>query len=65
MPLVRDAIDGGRPLMKTIRVFVSAAGDVQKERHLADRVMRSIAAEFNVAMSTSSYFQRLAEDTLP
>ena len=61
MPMVRDAIDGGRPLMKTIRVFVSSAGDVQKERHLADRVMRSIAAEFNVAVSASSYFQRLAE----
>jgi len=63
MPMVRDAIDGGRPLMKTIRVFVSAAGDVQKERHLADRVMRSIAAEFNVAVSaSSSNFQRLAEE---
>src|SRR5271157_5366921 len=61
MPMVRDAIDAGRPLMKTIRVFVSSAGDVQKERHLADRVMRSIAAEFNVAVSASSYFQRLAE----
>ena len=40
MPLVRDAIDAGRRLMKTIRVFVSSTGDVQKERHLADRVMR-------------------------
>jgi serine/threonine protein kinase len=38
MPLVTDAIDTGRRLMKTIRVFVSSAGDVQKERHLADRV---------------------------
>jgi WD40 repeat protein/serine/threonine protein kinase len=63
MPMVRDAIDAGRPLMKTIRVFVSSAGDVQKERHLADRVMRSIAAEFNVAVSaSSSSFQRLAEE---
>jgi WD40 repeat protein/serine/threonine protein kinase len=62
MPMVRDAIDSGRPLMKTIRVFVSSAADVQKERHLADRVMRSIAAEFNVAVSaSSSNFQRLAE----
>ena len=33
MPMVRDAIDAGRPLMKTIRVFVSSTGDVQKERH--------------------------------
>src|SRR6202162_4511789 len=29
MPMVRDAIDAGRPVMKTIRVFVSAAGDAQ------------------------------------
>ena len=63
MPMVRDAVDAGRSLMKTIRVFVSSAGDVQKERHLADRVMRSIAAEFNVAVSaSSSNFQRLAEE---
>jgi len=63
MPMVRDAIDAGCPLMKTIRVFVSSAGDVQKERHLADRVMRSLAAEFNMALSaSSSSFQRLAEE---
>jgi len=62
MPMVRGAIDAGRPLMKTIRIFVSSAGDVQKERYLADRVMRSIAAESNVAVSASSYFQRLAEE---
>src|SRR6516162_1172025 len=63
MPLVRDAIDAGRRLMKTIRVFVSSTGDVQKERHLADRVMRSIAAEFNLPVSTSGWnFQRLAEE---
>ena len=62
MPLVRDAIHAGRRLMKTIRVFVSSTGDVQKERHLADRVMRSIAAEFNLPVSTSGWnFQRLAE----
>ena len=34
--------------MKTIRVFVSSTGDVQKERILADRVIRSVAAEFSV-----------------
>src|SRR5215831_8365529 len=53
MPLVTDAINMGRRLMKTIRVFVSSTDDVQKERHLADRVMRSIAAEFNVPVSAS------------
>ena len=49
--------------MKTIRVFVSSTGDVQKERILADRVIRSVAAEFNVPVSASfSNFQRLAEE---
>jgi hypothetical protein len=48
MPMVRDAIDAGRRLIKTIRVFVSSTSDVQKERQVADRVMRSIAAEFNL-----------------
>jgi WD40 repeat protein/serine/threonine protein kinase len=62
-PIVRDAIDAGRPLMKAIRVFISSASDVQKERHLAERVMGSIAAEFNVAFSaSSSNFQRLVEE---
>jgi WD40 repeat protein/serine/threonine protein kinase len=62
MLTVRDAIDAGRPMMKTIRVFVSSTGDVQKERHVADRVMRSIAAEFNLPVSAScSIFQRLVE----
>jgi eukaryotic-like serine/threonine-protein kinase len=62
MPLLRDAIEAGRRLLKTVRVFVSSSGDVQRERHLADRVMRSIAAEFNLPISTSgSNFQRLAE----
>ena len=63
MPTVRDAINTGRPMMKTIRVFVSSTGDVQKERHVADRVMRSIAAEFNLPVSDPySIFQRLAEE---
>jgi WD40 repeat protein/serine/threonine protein kinase len=63
MPTVRDVIDAGRRLMKTIRVFVSSTGDVQKERILADRVMRSVAAEFNLPVNHSySNFQRLAEE---
>ena len=48
--------------MKTIRVFVSSTGDVQKERILADRAIRSVAGEFNVPVSALSNFQRLAED---
>jgi WD40 repeat protein/serine/threonine protein kinase len=63
MPLVRDAMDAKRRLMKTIRIFVSSTGDVQKERILADRVIRSIAAEFNLPVSAShSNFQCLAEE---
>src|SRR5208283_1381188 len=63
MPTVRDAINAGRALIKTIRVFVSSTGDVQKERHVAERVMRSIAAEFNLPVSAScSIFQRLTEE---
>ena len=63
MPTVRDAINAGRALMKTIRVFVSSTGDVQKERHVAERVMRAIAAEFNLPVSESySTFHRLAEE---
>src|ERR1700722_5885224 len=63
MPTVRDAINAGRALTKTIRIFVSSTGDVQKERHVAERVMRSIAAEFNLPVSASySIFQRLMEE---
>ena len=63
IPLVKDAIESGRRLTKTLRVFISSTGDVQKERHLAERIMRSIAAEFNLPMNTScSIFQRLAEE---
>src|SRR5262249_48556481 len=59
-PTVRDAINAGRAMMKTIRVFVSSTNDVQKERHVAERMMRSIAAEFNLPVSDSySIFQRL------
>src|SRR5258708_192430 len=66
MPTVRDAINAGRAMMKTIRVFVSSTGDVQKERHVAERVMRAIAAEFNLPVSESfSIFQRLAEENEP
>src|SRR6516162_9714176 len=63
MPTVKDAINAGRAMMKTIRVFVSSTGDVQKERHVAERVMRATAAEFNLPVSDSySIFQRFAEE---
>jgi WD40 repeat protein/serine/threonine protein kinase len=63
IPLIKDAIESGRRLTKTLRVFISSPGDVQKERHLAERVMRSIATEFNLPVSSScSISQRLAEE---
>ena len=63
MPMVRNALEAGRRLRRTIRVFVSSTGDVQKERILADRVIRSVAAKFNVPVSDSySNLQRLAEE---
>src|SRR4029077_11901327 len=62
MPMVRGAIDARSPLMKTIRVFVSSTGDVQKERILADRIIRSVAGEFGVPVSALPNFERLAED---
>jgi serine/threonine protein kinase len=36
LPVIADAIYAGRRLVKTIRVFVSSTGDVQKERHPSD-----------------------------
>ncbi len=62
IPMVRDAIEAGSLLTRTIRVFVSSTGDVQKERILADRVIRSVAAEFGVPVSALPNFERLAED---
>ena len=69
---VGDSADGERcrfhgasGMMKTVRVNVSSSGDVQKERNLADRLMRSIAAEFNLPVSASDLnFQRLVEADL-
>jgi WD40 repeat protein/serine/threonine protein kinase len=63
IPMVRDAICTGRRIRKTIRVLISSTGDVQKERNLAERVMRSVAADFNLSVSDSySNFQRLIEE---
>jgi WD40 repeat protein len=63
MPLVRGSIHAGHRLKKTVRVFVSSVADVQKERHVANRVIRSIAAEFDIPVGGSqANFQRLAEE---
>jgi serine/threonine protein kinase len=53
IPTIKDALRARRPLRKAIRVLVSSTGDVQKERHLAERVIRSIAAEFNIPVNPS------------
>jgi eukaryotic-like serine/threonine-protein kinase len=59
---VSRAVRTGRRMIKTIRVNILASSDVQKERNLADRLMRSIAAEFNIPVSaTELNFQRLLE----
>ena len=64
MRTVKGAISGGRPVRKTIRVFVSSTADVQKERNLADQVIRSVAAEFNLPISAAhSNFERLREES--
>ena len=39
--------------MRTIRVFVSSPGDVQKERKLADNLIRSVAGEFGIPVSVT------------
>jgi serine/threonine protein kinase len=51
IPTITGAIDARR--MRTIRVFVSSPGDVQKERKLADNLIRSVAAEFGVQVSVT------------
>jgi len=62
---VKRAVRARRRMVKTIRVNVLASGDVQKERILADRLIRSIAAEFNLPVSaTELNFQRLVEADL-
>ena len=48
--------------MRRINIFVSSRADVQKERSLVERLIRSIAAEFNVpvTVSYSNWLRRLS-----
>jgi serine/threonine-protein kinase len=62
IPAVRDAIDLARPMRKTIRIFVSSTGDVQKERNLAERVLRSFS-HLPDASSTAELVPSAAEPT--
>ena len=62
LPIVIGGIETGQPVRKTIRVFVSSSSEVQIERNLANRIVRAIAGEFDLAVSESgSDFQRLTE----
>jgi eukaryotic-like serine/threonine-protein kinase len=62
LPIVRGAIATGRPVMKAVRIYISTSGDTQKERNLADGLIRSIGAEFDLPISDSQLKpQRLVE----
>jgi hypothetical protein len=39
--------------MRTIDIFVSSCADVQKERAIAEQLIRSVAAEFNLSINVS------------
>jgi serine/threonine protein kinase/tetratricopeptide (TPR) repeat protein len=59
---VFDAVDAGRLIRKTIRVYVASSTEVQTERNLANRIVRSLAGEFDLLVCDSgSDFQRLTE----
>ncbi|MBV9274750.1 MAG: protein kinase, partial [Verrucomicrobia bacterium] len=59
---VQESLDSGHHIFQTIRVSVSTGSDVQKEKNLAERVLRSVTAEFGLPVSNaSSSCPRLAE----
>jgi predicted nucleic acid-binding Zn-ribbon protein len=46
--------NGGTPVdMRTIDIFVSSPADVQEERAVAEQLIRSVAAEFNLPINVS------------
>ncbi|MBV9733483.1 MAG: serine/threonine protein kinase, partial [Verrucomicrobia bacterium] len=62
LPTVVSALETGQLVRQTIRAFVSSSGDVQTERNLANRIVRAIAAEFDMPVAESgSDFRRLTE----
>src|SRR5260370_39183859 len=46
--------------MERYRIFVSSPGDVGKERHLAERVIHRVAAEFQDGGEDETYFWEYA-----
>jgi eukaryotic-like serine/threonine-protein kinase len=62
LPIVIDAIETLQPIRQTIRVFISFNGDLQRERNLANRIVRGIASEFDLpVLESGSEFERLTE----
>ncbi|MEY2602792.1 MAG: hypothetical protein QOH31_550, partial [Verrucomicrobiota bacterium] len=51
---MRAEANRGTPVdMRTIDIFVSSPADVQKERAVAEQLIRSVAAEFNLPINVS------------
>src|SRR5258707_3720115 len=51
---MRAEANPGTPVdMRTIDIFVSSPADVQKERAVAEQLIRSVAAEFNLPINVS------------
>src|SRR6516165_10537232 len=42
--------------MAVYKIFVSSPGDVARERHLAEQVIRRVAAEFQDRIEVQAYF---------
>jgi len=42
--------------MSAYKIFISSPGDVSRERHLADRVIHRVAAEFHDRVEVQPYF---------
>ena len=50
--------------MSAYKIFISSPGDVGRERHLAEQVIRRVAAEFQDRVEVQPYFWEY-EPTLP
>ena len=42
--------------MSAYKIFISSPGDVGRERHLAEQVIRRVAAEFQNCVEVQPYF---------
>jgi serine/threonine protein kinase/tetratricopeptide (TPR) repeat protein len=62
---VKQAIRAGRRMLQTICVHILASDDVQRERNLTDRLLHTIAAEFDLPVCQTEFnFQRLITSDL-